>query len=172
MFRSIAVLAMLLAVFSRSLGLSMRSKSISSTKQNIILYDGVCNFCNSWVDLLLKLDRKKKFSFAALQSDEGQDLLQRIGKSRDDLSSVVFIQSLAEGGPSAEDKVYFKSDAAIRVAEELTGAPGPIASLITAGFPKSMRDTLYDGVATNRYSILGKREECRCSDATSPERFL
>ena len=42
-----------------------------STMNNIILFDGVCNFCNAWVDLLLRLDTEKKFKLCALQSENG-----------------------------------------------------------------------------------------------------
>ena len=42
-----------------------------STMSNVILFDGVCNFCNAWVDLLLRLDTEKKFKLCALQSENG-----------------------------------------------------------------------------------------------------
>jgi hypothetical protein len=77
----------------------------------IILYDGVCNMCNGWVDLLLKLDADKKFTFSALQSKAGMQLLQQIGKDKNDMSSVVYIKS--SNGDIQE--VYFKSDAALKV---------------------------------------------------------
>lgn len=41
--------------------------------------------------------------------------------------------------------------------------------------PKFLRDLIYDGVADNRYSIMGKREECRLDDAdrgTFNDRFV
>ena len=42
-----------------------------STVKNVILFDGVCNFCNTWVDLLLRLDTEGKFKLCALQSENG-----------------------------------------------------------------------------------------------------
>ena len=140
------------------------------TISNIILYDGVCNFCNKWVDLLLRLDGKKQFSFSALQSDSGKQLLNRIGKESNDISSVVYIKKLS-ADPKQKNEVYFKSDAALKVMESLGTLPRVGSSFLSL-LPLSLRDPVYDGVAFNRYNILGKREECRCSDKSSPERFL
>eukprot|EP01031_Cornospumella_fuschlensis_P036245 gene36245-43968_t len=82
--------------------------------KRIILYDGVCNFCNKWVDTVLSLDSKNLFKFAALQSETGKHLLEYIGKRSNDLSSVIYIRSL---DPSPD--FYTKSDAALKVAEDL-----------------------------------------------------
>ena len=59
--------------------------------EGIILFDGVCNFCNTWVDILLRIDFQKKFKFTPLQSDIGTSLLVSIDKDADGISSVVFI---------------------------------------------------------------------------------
>jgi predicted DCC family thiol-disulfide oxidoreductase YuxK len=34
------------------------------------------------------------------------------------------------------------------------------------------RDFVYDNVANNRYSILGRRDQCRVSDARFDDRFV
>jgi predicted DCC family thiol-disulfide oxidoreductase YuxK len=82
------------------------SSSSISIKKNIVLYDGVCNFCNKWVDILLKLDSQKQFTFSALQSDKGKELLEAIGKNKNDISSVVFIKELGEKKESNEVLLY------------------------------------------------------------------
>lgn len=64
------------------------------TFKNLILFDGVCNFCNGWVDTVLRLDPKGKFKFTALQSPTGQQVLEKLGKQPDDLSSVVYVRLL------------------------------------------------------------------------------
>lgn len=142
---------------------------ISSSKEdlsNIILYDGFCNFCNKWVDFLITIDKEKIFKFSALQSDNGKDLLQRIGKQKDDISSVVYIKSLSND--LSVSKIYTKSDAALKVMETLGLSPLAAASVL----PVSLRDSLYDVVAFNRYNFLGKRSECRCGDEKNKDRFL
>ena len=81
------------------------SPSLSSNYDNVILYDGVCNFCNAWVDILLQIDTKKRFRFAALQSDTGKKCLEGVGKERDDISSVMLIKSRGGGSLEGYEKV-------------------------------------------------------------------
>mmetsp|Transcript_26448 Transcript_26448/g.26698 ORF Transcript_26448/g.26698 Transcript_26448/m.26698 type:complete len:176 (-) Transcript_26448:139-666(-) len=130
------------------------------TASNVILYDGLCNFCNRWVDLLMKLDVKNKFTYSALQSEFGKDILTAIGKEREDISSVILFKSL--------DEYYSKSDVVLKVIEEF-GMP---TRLVSVTVPRKLRDGLYDLVANNRYNFLGKRDTCRCSDPRYPEKFL
>ncbi|RYH17898.1 DUF393 domain-containing protein [archaeon] len=134
--------------------------------KRVILFDGVCNFCNKWVDTVLSLDKKKQFKFAALQTEAGRNLLESLGKHPDDLSSVIYIRSL---DPLPD--FYTKSDAALKVAEDL-GMPSFLTFTAFALIPKTVRDNVYDMIATNRYSILGRREESRCGDTRYSDRFL
>lgn len=139
------------------------SNNISKNIKNVILFDGVCNFCNRWVDLLISVDKNKVFSFAALQSDRGKQILGLIGRRPDDISTVILVKNLEE--------VYFKSDVPIQVLKELS-APTYYLGTIMEAFPFSFRNRIYDIVAANRYNFLGKREECRCGTAgVNGERF-
>jgi predicted DCC family thiol-disulfide oxidoreductase YuxK len=130
----------------------------------VILYDGVCNFCNTWVDILLRLDKNKRYKFAALQSEFGMRLLEAVGKEKNDISSVVLVEP--------DLQYYDKSACVLRVVEEL----GPIARLgsnmAARLVPEPLRDSIYDMVAENRYSLMGKREICRCGDPKYSDRFL
>lgn len=134
--------------------------------KDVILYDGVCNFCNTWVDILLRIDRQGKFRFAPLQSTVGQDLLvTMVGTTATDISSVVLVK--ARTGES-----FTKSACVLQVVQEL----GPVAAWASraalAVVPVGLRDGIYDTVAENRYKLLGKREECRCTDPQFADRFL
>ena len=130
-------------------------------KRPVILFDGVCNMCNSAVNLALDWDPDAKLRFSALQSNVGRSLLQTNGRDADDISSIVLVTS---------DGAFIKSDAILRITEELTPSwlPIPLAKpAAIAGralVPKFLRDLIYDGVADNRYSILGVRDECRFGD--------
>ena len=137
----------------------------SNELTNVILFDGVCNFCNKWVDIMLQLDTDKKFKFCALQSPKGKELLQEIGKSADDISTVVLIKSLGKR------EAYYKSDAVLKVVEQM-GLPLYAASAVGATIPLFIRNGLYNEVAANRYSFLGKRETCRCADPEYSDRFI
>lgn len=146
---------------------------------NVILFDGVCNFCNTWVDLLLRLDVNEKFKFAPLQSNIGQQLLQAIGKEPDDISSVILIQQSKQPKQSSsmnKDKMqlesYDKSLCVLKVVQDL----GPIGSIFSRSarliLPKRFRDGIYDTVATNRYNLMGKRDVCRSGDPKYFDRFI
>lgn len=141
---------------------SIVSQRVFATdKRPIILFDGVCNMCNGAVNLALDWDPSAKLRFSALQSNVGRALLQANGREADDISSIVLVTS---------DGAYIKSDAILRITEELTPSwlPVPLAKpAAIAGrtlLPKFIRDLIYDGVADNRYSILGMRDECRFGD--------
>ena len=141
---------------------SIVSERVFATdKRPVILFDGVCNMCNGAVNLALDWDPAAKLRFSALQSNVGRALLQANGREADDISSIVLVTS---------DGAYIKSDAILKITEELTPSwlPVPLAKpAAIAGrtlVPKFLRDLIYDGVADNRYSILGMRDECRFGD--------
>jgi len=136
----------------------------SNLPKNVILFDGVCNFCNTWVDILLRIDRNKKFKFAPLQSEVGKKLLTSIGKEADDISSVLLVK---------DDLTYYdKSRCVIQVLEELGPLAGTFSKIVEKTVPTGLRDGIYDTVAENRYNFLGKRTECRCGDPSFADRFI
>ena len=128
---------------------------------NLILFDGVCNFCNFWVNFIIDHDDKRYFKFASLQSDIAQRIL--IQKKIDTLQtdSVILVMN---------EKVFFKSSAALLIAKNLNGfwKMLNIFSLI----PSPLRDWIYDFVAKNRYKWFGKRETCRVPSKDEKARFL
>ncbi|KAL7462958.1 hypothetical protein ACHAXS_003330 [Conticribra weissflogii] len=134
----------------------------------VILFDGVCNLCNSAVNLALDWDPNGKLRFAALQSNVGKSLLQAHGRRADDISSIVFVTTKG---------AYTKSDAILGITSELNPFPflplKPAATLGRMVVPQILRDAIYDGVADNRYSILGKRDVCRIdADGEFDDRFV
>jgi predicted DCC family thiol-disulfide oxidoreductase YuxK len=94
----------------------------------------------------------------------------RIGKEKDDISTVVLIKSLTKDNAGSVD-VYYRSDAVLQVVEQL-GVAGSVAANVLTNLPLLTRDKIYNGVATNRYNILGQKKECRCSDPVYADRFL
>ncbi|AFO58868.1 thiol-disulfide oxidoreductase DCC family protein [Natrinema sp. J7-2] len=129
----------------------------------IILFDGVCNLCNGFVQFVLPRDTEGQFRFASLQSDIGTALLAEHDLPTDDLESIVLIEG--------EDS-YVKSDAVIRIARLLGG---PYALLGPFRFlPRRLRDRAYDFVAARRYRWFGKKEQCAMppADVDVSARFL
>jgi predicted DCC family thiol-disulfide oxidoreductase YuxK len=127
----------------------------------IILFDGVCNLCNSSVLFIIHRDPKAKFRFASLQSDYGKNLLNRFGLSDSELNSVLLIK---------EDKLFQRSNAALEIARHLTGG-WPLLY----GFkiiPVFLRDWIYSWIASNRYKWFGKKDSCMIPIPELKSRFV
>ncbi|HEX8687380.1 MAG TPA: DCC1-like thiol-disulfide oxidoreductase family protein, partial [Pyrinomonadaceae bacterium] len=113
----------------------------------VLLYDGVCGFCNKSVQLILDHDREGSMRFAALQSDYGQAVIERHPELRG-VDSVVSVEKHAGG-----ERVHVRSDAALKVAAYLGG----FWKLFLAArvLPSGLRDYFYDLFARNRYKFFG-----------------
>ena len=127
----------------------------------IILFDGVCNFCNYWVTFAIKRDRKNKLKFTPLQGQTAKQLLPKFHINPSSLSSVIFIDN---------GKAYTQSSAAIQICKHLDGGWKLFYALII--IPKFMRDGLYNIIARNRYKWFGKKESCMIPTPELKERFL
>jgi predicted DCC family thiol-disulfide oxidoreductase YuxK len=127
----------------------------------LLLFDGVCNLCNGFVQWVIVRDKKGVFKFAALQSETGQQELKKLGKNTETFDSVVLI---------AGSKVLTQSDAAIEVAAQLGGI-WSLAPLLRI-FPRLLRNAVYNWVARNRYRWFGKREQCMLPRPEWKDRFL
>jgi len=136
-----------------------------SDTRPVILFDGVCNLCNSFVNFVMDRDGGE-FRFASIQSDAGTELMRDAGLSPEELETFVVV----EGNTDSNGKVYTKSTAALYVLRRL-GLPYSLlyASIVVPSF---IRDPFYDFVASRRYSWFGKRDECRVPDEETKDRFL
>jgi predicted DCC family thiol-disulfide oxidoreductase YuxK len=127
----------------------------------IVFFDGVCNLCSRGVQFIIRHDKKKKFLFASLQGNKGQETLHRFKLPSHFLNSFIVVE---------DDKVYTRSAAALRVAKQLGGGWSLLYALII--IPPFIRNALYDLVARNRYKWFGKKEECWVPTAELRERFI
>ncbi len=127
----------------------------------IVLFDGVCNLCNSTVQFVLRRDRRQRFLFAPLQSEKGRDLLQRHGLSPDFLDSFVLVE---------QGRVFTSSSAALRIARGLPGLWPLLYAFIAV--PRFLRDAVYRWIARNRYRWFGRRDSCRIPTPEERSRFL
>ncbi len=128
---------------------------------NLILFDGVCNFCNFWVNFIIDHDDKRYFKFAPLQSDIAQRIL--VEKKIDILKidSIILV---------VNDQVFFKSTAAMQIAKNLNGLLKML--YIFSIIPAPLRDLIYDSIAGHRYNWFGKRDTCRVPSKAEKELFL
>lgn len=127
----------------------------------IILFDGVCNFCNGSVNFIIERDEEKYFKFAPLQSEIGQKLLKENGIDSTVTDSVVLIE---------DGKAYVRTTAALRIARKLRGAWRFFYGFIIV--PAFVRDVFYKLFARNRYKMFGKQEACMMPTPEIRERFL
>jgi predicted DCC family thiol-disulfide oxidoreductase YuxK len=127
--------------------------------QEIIVFDGYCNFCSAWVEFLLKRDKQKRYLFTASQTEKGRELLHQL--KQPEAESVLLVSG---------NKIYDKSTAALRV---LIGIGGGWKLMgIFLAIPKVIRDPVYIFIASRRYRWWGKRNTCRIPSLEEQERFL
>ncbi len=129
--------------------------------QPIILFDGICNFCNSAVNFTIKRNTKANILFAPMQSAAGQKLLQQHDLPLDDMQSFIFIEN---------GVVYKQSTAALKVCRHLKGLWPLCYGLII--IPKFIRDGIYNWIAKNRYKWFGVRQQCMIPSPDVKTRFL
>ena len=128
---------------------------------HIILFDGVCNFCNFWVNFIMNRDKNDIYKFAAMQSESGQKLLQEFKLNVSDFDTFVLI---------VNDKHFTKSTAALKISKNLRSVVKLLYPLII--LPGPIRDFFYDLIAKNRYKFFGKRDICRIPSENERDKFL
>lgn len=127
----------------------------------ILLFDGVCNFCNGAVNFILDHDPSGRFRFASLQSDVGKELLRAHGLGDLPLSTMVLI----DGG-----KAYLDSEGVLRTAQRLGGPFTLLVPFLLV--PRRLRDAAYRAFARQRYRLFGRSEMCRVPTPELRARFL
>jgi predicted DCC family thiol-disulfide oxidoreductase YuxK len=128
----------------------------------VILFDGVCGVCNTWVDAVLIRDKRARYRFAALQSAIGQRALAAVGLPRDYSESIVLVD---------RDGVHLRSTAAAKVGQGLGGVWWLLGTLALL-CPRTIRDAVYRLVAANRHSWFGRSDTCRVPTTDERSRFI
>jgi len=127
----------------------------------VILFDGVCNFCNGAVNFVIERDRAGYFKFAPLQSEIGEALIEKHTIDRAETDSVMLIE---------DDKAYLHSTAALRIARKLDGMWNWLYAFIIV--PRPIRDFFYKLFARYRYSLFGRQDVCMMPTPEITARFL
>ncbi|TVQ77744.1 MAG: DUF393 domain-containing protein [Bradymonadales bacterium] len=130
--------------------------------QRILFFDGYCNLCNTWVDFLMRRDRRAQIHFASLQGETAKKHLPEFaGAVGRDPDSVLYLR---------EGRVYNQSDAILYALRDLGGFWRIFAlAFVLPGF---LRNPFYRLVAKNRFHLFGRRESCRIPTADERERLL
>ena len=128
---------------------------------NVVLFDGVCNFCNNSINFAIKRDIKNQLKFAAMQSTAGIQLMEQYGLPVKDMQSFVFITN---------GVAHNRSTAALNVCKYLGGG-WPLCYIFIL-VPQFIRDGMYNYVAKNRYKWFGKKNECMLPTPAVRSKFL
>lgn len=127
--------------------------------ERIILFDGVCNLCNGFVQFIIKRDPEEMFKFASLQSEFAKKIIEQHPELKN-LDAVIFLD---------KTQVYIKSDAAIAISQFLPNWKWTKALKV---FPRILRDSVYDFIAKHRYWLLGRKDECMIPTPSLKHRFI
>jgi predicted DCC family thiol-disulfide oxidoreductase YuxK len=127
---------------------------------DVVLYDGVCVFCSSWIRFIVTHDTERRFRITQIQSSYGARLARALGIDPDDPDT----NAVVHGGVA-----WFKSDGALTVLSNLSGWRWVRVFFVV---PKPLRDVVYNLVAKNRYRIFGKYDACFVPDADMRARVM
>ena len=127
----------------------------------IILFDGICNLCNSAVSFVIKRDKKSVIQFAALQTDPAKKLLEQFNLPTQSINSIILIE---------KGVMHTQSTAVLKICKHLNGLWPLFYGLIIV--PKFIRNGIYELIATNRYQWFGKQEKCMVPSPELSARFL
>ena len=130
--------------------------------KKIILFDGVCNLCNSAVQFIIKNDKKDVFRFVPLQSNLGLSIIKHININTSKVDSII----LYESGIA----YYYKAQAALKIAKYIGGLYNLLR--IFSILPNGISNAVYDYVAKNRYKWFGKKESCMIPTLELQSKFL
>lgn len=131
--------------------------------KKIVLFDGVCNLCTGTIQFIIKRDRNDLFRFASLQSEIGKQLMQERSIDPESNNSIIVIEP--------QIAYYVKSSAAIEIAKELGGL-WPAIQVFSYILPESIRDSIYELIAKNRYKWFGKKDSCMIPTPALESKFL
>ena len=130
-------------------------------EHSLILFDGVCNLCNGFVQFVIERDKNAKFMFASLQSEAAQNILKPFDFSIEELKTIVLVEN---------GKIYLRSRAVLRIASQLGGAWKLSAMLYV--FPSFISDAVYNLISKYRYKLFGKKDSCMIPTPELKQRFI
>ena len=129
--------------------------------KKIVLFDGVCNYCNDKINFIIKNDKHDVFRFVALQSETGQKIINYLG-----IDSSIDSIILYEPGYA----YFIKSEAVFRIIKHLSSS---VRLLLFFNFiPTSIKNIFYDIIAKNRYNWYGKKESCMMPTEEVKRKFI
>lgn len=139
----------------------------------VVLFDGLCNFCNSTIQFVVDHEEAPRLRFAPLQSDLAAKLLERVfGAAK---AKRLLRGATGEGDPDSvilveDGRGYTHSTAGLRILGRLRAPYRWLSALVIV--PRPIRDVVYRWIGRNRYRWFGKSETCRIPTPELRARFL
>lgn len=130
--------------------------------KKLILFDGICNLCNSSINYVIKHDKDDVFMFAPLQSKVGKKIINDHNIDASKTDSIILYEH-SKG-------VSFKSTAALKIASRL-GFPRNLMAIFYV-IPAFIRNWVYDYIAKNRYNWFGKQDACMIPTPELRKKFI
>lgn len=131
----------------------------------LVLYDGVCGFCDRFVQWLLARDRAERFQFAPLQGPTAREVMARHPELPAGLDSLVYVT-----GAGAEEALHWESRGAFLILRDL-GYPWAAFAWLRI-IPRPITDLGYRLFARVRYKLFGRFDACRIPTPNERMRFL
>jgi predicted DCC family thiol-disulfide oxidoreductase YuxK len=129
--------------------------------RHIIIFDGVCNFCNGAVNFIIDHDPEGVFLFTPMQSDLAEELAEKHGIDNVGLDTFILIKN---------GRSYIRTSGALEICEDLSGFW--YLFRIFKIVPARIRDVFYRALAKNRYKLFGRRSECMVPTEEVRGRFI
>lgn len=130
----------------------------------ILLYDGLCGFCDRTVCFLLRRDPDGAMKFAPLQGETAADIMSRHPWLKE-VDSLVLVTRDRDG-----ESVSVRSEAVLGIAGYL-GGPWRLARAFRL-VPRRLRDIAYAQFARRRYRWFRRLDACRLPRPEERARFL
>lgn len=130
--------------------------------KKLIIFDGVCNLCQTSVQYVIKHDKKNVFMFTALQSEVGKQIIKKFKIDTIKMDSIILF--------SPDNGIHYKSTAALKIAS-LLGFPTNMLTVFLV-IPAFIRNWVYDYIAKNRYKWYGKKNACMIPTPDLKNKFL
>ena len=130
-------------------------------KRHIVIFDGVCNFCNGSVNFIIKRDLRALFAFTPRQHRCGQSLIQEYKVPELAADAILLIK---------DGQCYLRTDAVLEITKDISGLW--FLLLVFKIVPRPLRDYFYNLFARNRYQLFGKRASCMIPAADVRSRFI
>ena len=133
-------------------------------RNKVVLFDGVCLFCEGWVNFVLDNAGKDKIFFIPLQkvelTDSSKEIIKKFGGEADSILCI-----------SENEPLKVKSDASLSVMSTLK-FPFGIFAKIALVVPRFLRNFVYDFIGKRRYNIWGKRDFCIVPEGERGKSFV